>query len=131
MNKTQTDERSVIFEVIPGGLFDDDDIPAPDKPIEEWTDEEHEEYLRTIWNEAGTGTMEHVIKSIDLPKGEIITAINVLEAIRVGCAADASASGLRSEWNNNLDAPHLQLALKLRLETETGIRVPTKDFNLR
>lgn len=136
MNKTQTDERSVIFEVIPGGAmnttFDptglkpsfevveglacctDDDIPCPDKPFEEWTEEERDEYYRLIWEIAGPGTLEHAMKTIDVAPQIVRTVLDFMELYRRTWNTQAEESGLTGEWKD-LNGDYLIVLLKRRL----------------
>ena len=109
----------MAFEVIPGGLCLEDDIPAPDKPIEEWTPEEHEEYNRYLYDEAEPGTPEAVIKGLAICPAAIRATIETLEAIRAACGAEAEATGYRSEWPY-ITTPYLLTLLQLRERSEAG-----------
>ena len=101
------------FCVIPGGLYeppaDLDDVPTPEKPTEEWTQEEHEEYNRYCYENAEPGTVEHGIKS--LSPSALEAAITGLEAIRAALEEEAAANGLRNEWEH-LDVPFLYSVIK-------------------
>ena len=90
----------MTFEVIPGGLLFEDDIPAPEKPYSEWTEEEKTEYHRYLWENAEPGTLEYTIKRLDFPAEKIRTIITVLESIRNAAREDAAAAGYNSEWKN-------------------------------
>ena len=121
----------MAFEVIPGGLLlaqlAENDIPCPDKPIEEWTEEENEAYHRYLYENAEPGTPEAVIKALDVSTEAIQTVINTLEAIRAGCEAAAAETGYRSEWPH-LDAAYLLTLLRLRSEARP---VPDQSVNAR
>lgn len=112
----------MAFEVIPGGLLLEslraEDIPAPEKPIEEWTQEEHEEYDRYCYENAEPGSIEHGIKS--LSPDALEAAITGLEAIRAALEAEAAATGFRNEWEHLPDVIFLYKTLKQRQRSEAG-----------
>ena len=86
------------FEVIPGGLLFADDVPTPDKPSEEWTEEENEDYHRYLWENAEPGTMADTLKKMDLSAENLSITIKTLEEIRKHTQEDATAAGYKSEW---------------------------------
>ena len=94
----------MAFEVIPGGLLlekiREDDIPAPDKPIEEWTQEEHEEYDRYNYENAEPGTADHALKYLDISPEAIITTISTLEALKAACIKEAEETGYETGWKS-------------------------------
>ena len=49
------------FRVIPGGLLFADDITGPDKPPEEWTADETENYYSELWEKAEQGDIFYII----------------------------------------------------------------------
>lgn len=110
-----------LLEVIRGGLsFEDpDEIPAPDKPSEEWTDEEHEAYFLACWKAAGPSNVEHAVKTLDVPAAAIAAALDVLEAIRSACAAGAEQTGLRSEFDTET-LPYLLDCLRQRVKEDAS-----------
>ncbi len=105
----------MVFEVIPGGLCLQDDIPAPDKPIEEWTQEEHEQYHRYLYENAEPGTAEAAVKSLDISSSALQTVIITLEAIQAACEQQVNTSGYRNEWPY-LECSYLLTMLKLKSE---------------
>ena len=109
------------FEVIRGGLaFEDpDEIPAPDKPIEEWTPEEHEAYFLACWERAEPPTVEHAVKTIEAPADAIASALDVLEAIKTACAAAADQTGLRNEFDHE-SLPNLLYSLRQRVKEDAA-----------
>ena len=117
--KATAEKSGPVFEVIQGGLPFQDDIPAPDKPIEEWTPEEREEYERRIWETAQSGTLEHVMKTMEMSEEALYALINSLEAIRAALIAEAEAEGLRDEWQY-VDGEYLLQVLKNRQQFGTG-----------
>ena len=86
------------FEVIPGGLLFADDVPAPNKPIEEWTEEEKTAYDRYLWENAEPGTTEHTIKHFAISSEDLNTIISTLEGIRTATAAAAAQDGYKSDF---------------------------------
>lgn len=86
------------FEVIPGGLLFADDVPTPDKPSEEWTEEENEDYHRYLWENAEPGTMADTLKKMDLSAENLSITIKTLEEIRNRTQEDATSAGYKSEW---------------------------------
>ena len=112
----------MAFDVIPGGLLLErlqaEDIPAPDKPIEEWTQEEEEEYNRYCYENAEPGSIEHGIKS--LAPEALEAAITGLESIRAALEAEAAATGFRNEWEHLPDVIYLYSILKQRQQSEAG-----------
>ena len=90
----------VELRVIQGGkFFDPDEIPAPDKPIEEWTEEDNEQYQSYLWDNAEKGTMQYAIKNLSAPAGDIETAARVLAAIKKTLDESAAREGIRSEFD--------------------------------
>ena len=108
----------MVFEVIPGGLRFKDDIPGPDKPIEEWTPEEHEEYDRYLYEHADPGSPEAAIKAIDISPEALSTVIDVLCKVQVACEKEAEVTGFQNEWSY-LEAEHLLKMLRLRQQEKT------------
>lgn len=92
----------MAFEVIPGGLLLEllraEDVPAPDKPIEEWTPEEHEEYNRYCYENAEPGTEDHALKYLDIAPEAIITTISTLEALKAACVKETEETGYDTGW---------------------------------
>ena len=86
------------LEVIPGGLLFADDVPTPDKPAEEWTEEENETYHRYLWENAEPGTMADTLKKLDLSAENLSITIRTLEEIRNRTQEDAATAGYKSEW---------------------------------
>ena len=115
----EKNEQTTIFEVIPGGLLFEDDIPGPDKPIEEWTEEELEQYNNVLWERAEPGSLEHPIKTVALTTDTISTVIKALEAIHAVFEAEVIETGFRSEWPY-LTAEYLLDMLKRRQRSEAG-----------
>ena len=87
------------FTLIPGGLLDDES-PVPDKPIEEWTQEEHEAYTRYWYENAEPGTADYALKHLCISSAAIVTTIQTLEAFRSACIAEAETAGLKTEWTH-------------------------------
>ena len=89
-----------MFEVIRGGLLytDPDEIPAPDKPTEEWTEEEKERYFLFCWEHAEESTVAYAVKKLETPAETIAAAIDVLEAVERACAAGSARTGLQNEF---------------------------------
>ena len=107
----------MAFEVIPGGLCFEDDIPAPDKPIEEWTEEEKAEYERYCFENSEPGSAQAAIKEADISPEVISATIDALEAIRTVCSKEAEATGFRDEWPHVM-AEDLLTWLHLRKQLE-------------
>ena len=114
---TASPYSEVIFEVIPGGLCFEDDIPAPDKPIEEWTEAEVEQYHNALWKAAEPGSVENPVKVADLTADTINTVVEALETIRTVFEAEASETGFQREWPY-LTADYLLDMLKRRQRFE-------------
>ncbi len=94
----------MALEVIAGGLLLDrlreEDIPAPDGPITEWTPEEREEYQRCNYEAAEPGTADHALKCLDISPEEVITTIRTLEALKAACAKEAEETGYITDWQH-------------------------------
>ena len=89
----------VELRVIEGGRFSDpDEIPAPDKPIEQWTNNELAMYEAYLYDNAEDGSVEYSVKYLDEPREDIAAALRVLEAIARDCAAAAERAGTRNEF---------------------------------
>lgn len=92
------------FQVIPGGLLlekiREDDTPAPDKPANEWTPEEREEYDRYCYENAEPGTEDHALKYLDISPEAVITTISTLEALKAACAKETEETGYDTGWNS-------------------------------
>ena len=86
------------FEVIPGGLLFADDVPAPDKPANEWTEEEKTAYDLYMWENAEPGTTEHTIKHFAISSEELSTIISTLERIQTATAAAAAQAGYKNDF---------------------------------
>lgn len=108
------------FEVIRGGLaFEDpNEIPAPDKPIEEWTEKEHEAYFLACWEQAEDSTLEYAVKTLKEPAEAIAAALEVVEAIRTSCTSDAEKTGLRNEFEYE-NLPRLLQCLRQRVKEDS------------
>ena len=101
------------FEIIPGGLLLDDDIPAPEKPIEDWTEEEKEAYHKILWERAEPGTLADTIKKTSIPEETLDTIIAALKTIKNRAENDAIAAGYMCEWET-VSAEELLTLLILR-----------------
>ncbi len=108
-----------VFEVIHGGLSfkDPDEIPAPDRPAEEWTEAEHEAFFLYCWDNAEDSTLEFSVKNLSVPADAIATAADVLEKIRLACAEGAARTGLRNEFDYE-QLPHLLRCLQQRVQED-------------
>lgn len=101
--------------VIPGGLYKpdpqliEDDVPCPDKPVEEWTEEEKEAYDRYMWENADPGSIESVIKAITVSQEDITATISILEKIKACAAETAAETGFRNEWDYSVPEDLLKL----------------------
>ena len=102
----------MTFEVIPGGLLFEEDIPAPNKPYKEWTAEEKEEYHSYIWENPEKGTITYTIKNLNIPAQSVNTVINTLEAIKTAAQEDAAAAGYESDWTATTAEELLSLMLR-------------------
>lgn len=113
-----------LLEVIRGGLaFEDpDEISGPDKPIEEWTEEEHDAYFLACWEKAEPSTVEYAVKHLEAPAEAIASALAVLEKISASCAADAEKEGLRNEFDYE-QLPHLLQCLRQRVKEDASCGV--------
>ena len=111
----------VDLRVIKGGPWSDpDEIPAPDKPIEEWTEADHEEYEKALWDSADDpGSIEYVVKKLQEPIEAIETAVHVLEAIKTECEEEAAILGLISDYNRNND--YLLNLLRRRVKADKTV----------
>ena len=113
----------MAFEVIPGGLLLEqlraEDIPAPDKPASEWTEEETEAYHRYCYENAEPGTIENALKNLAITPETLEETIEALEAIRAALEAEAAATGYRNEWPT-VEAAFLLEMLKQRRRSEAG-----------
>lgn len=105
------------FEVIKGGpkFHDPDEIPGPDKPIEEWTAEDHEAYSLILWEIAEKPSIEYAVKTMDVPAASLETTLSVLEAVQQSCAREAAALGLRDIFRNE-NIPNLIWCIRQRLK---------------
>ena len=112
----------MTFEVIPGGLLFEDDISAPDKPIEEWTAEEKEKYDLCLWENAEKGTVEYTIKNLDISAERVNTLINTLETIKAATQEDAAAAGYVSDWKITTAEELLSWMLRKSNEQRTAAR---------
>lgn len=85
------------FEVLKGGhpFQDPDKIPAPNKPVEEWTAEDHEAYSLTLWEIAEKSSIEYAVKTLDVSPANLETTLSVLEAVQQSCARESAALGLK------------------------------------
>ena len=119
----------MTFEVIPGGLLFEDDISAPNKPIEEWTAEEKEEYDRCLWENAEKGTVEYTIKNLDISAERVNTLINTLETIKAATQEDAAAAGYVSDWKITTAEELLSWMLRKNNEQQLppGRRICTQE----
>ena len=114
------------FTIIPGGLLDDES-PAPDKPIEEWTAEEHEAYSSYWYENAEPGTADYALKHLSISSEAIRTTIQTLETFRSACSAEAEAAGYKTEWNH-LSGDNIIGLFKQRLRSDPcAVIVSTPD----
>ena len=76
------------LKVIYGGkhkFVDDTEIPGPDKPREEWTEEDRWAFESALWENSEEGDVQHAVKTLTAAPEEIETALRVLEEIRRNC----------------------------------------------
>lgn len=92
-------------------------IYEPGKEWAEMTEAEKEDYKAQQWAEAEPGTLEHAIKTLDAPAAAIAAALEVMEAIKQACEDEATAEGLRNEFDHET-APDLLEALRRRSEAD-------------
>lgn len=110
--------KMVKLRVIKGGRFSEpDEIPAPDKPNEEWTIEERDAYHAYLYDHAEEGTVEYSVKYLDEPREDIAAALRVLEAISQSCAAAAKKVGIINEFELE-SARHLLRILRRRVKND-------------
>ena len=101
----------MAFEIIKGGLYDED-IPTPEGPYSEWTEEEKEEYHRYLWENPEKGTITYTIKNLNISAESVNTIINTLEAIKSAAQEEATATGYKSDWTITTAEELLSLMLR-------------------
>ena len=122
MKSAETNVQT-LFEVIPGGLLLEslqaEDVPAPDKPIGEWTPEEHEEYNRYCYENAECGSWEHVIKCLAISPDDLSTTIKTLEMIRDAINNEMLETGYNEFWRDDSDTAFLLSILLQRQKAKS------------
>ncbi len=110
------------FEVITGGLLDafKNDIPCPDKPASEWTQEEKEAYENYCYENAEPGSDESVIKAITISSEELDTVIRTLDLIQTESEKQSAETGFISVYDH-LFIKDLVALLETRKRFETGM----------
>ena len=109
------------FRVIPGGLLFADDITGPDKPPEEWTADETENYYSELWEKAEQGDIFYTVKHLNTSSEVLSIVINTLDTIREKHEAETAALNIRNEWQNTTCEELLE-ALK-RLQRDQANRL--------
>ena len=108
----------VELKVIKGGRCLDEDLgPNADKPVEEWTPEDHEAQNEWYWETGEPGEISYIIRHLPASPEDIRTTVRVMDLIRRMCDEEAERKGYRCDFDLE-SCPNLLWYLKRRQKAD-------------